>query len=431
MKMMTRGFMMKTSLTTLVAAAGILMGNSAYAPAIAADLGGGCCADLEERVAELEATTARKGNRVVSLQIYGQVNKALLFFDTDFDSDTYVVDNDASGTRVGFKGSASMRPGWTAGYTIELDIQDAASNVVDDGAVIGLNDDGEYGDASFWDDPADQILIRHSFVYIESERMGRFSIGQQSAATDGIAGIVLGNSLVTAAPDHGTSLTVAAGGLGLPTVGFASLALGDFAGDLDGPREDVIRYDSPSLHGFILSASWGDDDFWDVALRFQREWNSIRLAAGIGYQEGDDDGGGSDFQYVSGSASIMHVPTGIYVAFAAGDAEDNGFDTGDYWYIQGGIERRWFAHGTTTIYGEYGDYNDFAVGFPTSGTTLGDSIISSEANRWGFGIVQKIDSAAMDLYANVILWDFDWTDTADDAFTSDISTVMVGTRIKF
>ncbi len=35
-----------------------------------------CCGDLEERVAELEATTARKGNRVVSVQIYGQINKA-------------------------------------------------------------------------------------------------------------------------------------------------------------------------------------------------------------------------------------------------------------------------------------------------------------------------------------------------------------------
>ena len=34
-------------------------------PAKAADLGGDCCADLEERVAELEATTARKGNKKV------------------------------------------------------------------------------------------------------------------------------------------------------------------------------------------------------------------------------------------------------------------------------------------------------------------------------------------------------------------------------
>ncbi|WP_334148124.1 hypothetical protein [Hyphomicrobium sp.] len=40
----------------------------------AADLGGDCCADLEERIAELEATTARKGNRKVSLEVYGHVN---------------------------------------------------------------------------------------------------------------------------------------------------------------------------------------------------------------------------------------------------------------------------------------------------------------------------------------------------------------------
>jgi hypothetical protein len=41
----------------------------------AADLGGNCCADLEERVAELEATTARKGNRKVSLTLSGYVSQ--------------------------------------------------------------------------------------------------------------------------------------------------------------------------------------------------------------------------------------------------------------------------------------------------------------------------------------------------------------------
>ena len=44
------------------------------ASAQAADLGGNCCADLEERVAELEATTARKGNRRMSLTVSGQVS---------------------------------------------------------------------------------------------------------------------------------------------------------------------------------------------------------------------------------------------------------------------------------------------------------------------------------------------------------------------
>jgi hypothetical protein len=43
----------------------------AQKPAKAADLGGDCCADLEDRVAELEATTVRMGNKKVSVQIYG------------------------------------------------------------------------------------------------------------------------------------------------------------------------------------------------------------------------------------------------------------------------------------------------------------------------------------------------------------------------
>ena len=54
----------------LLSAAAMLIGGWAM-PAAAADLGGNCCADLEERIAELEATTARKGNRKVSLTDFG------------------------------------------------------------------------------------------------------------------------------------------------------------------------------------------------------------------------------------------------------------------------------------------------------------------------------------------------------------------------
>ena len=62
--------MKKSSLSALVAA-GLLMGGLSAGSASAADLGGNCCADLEERIAELEATTARKGNRKVSLTVSG------------------------------------------------------------------------------------------------------------------------------------------------------------------------------------------------------------------------------------------------------------------------------------------------------------------------------------------------------------------------
>lgn len=52
-------------------------------PANAADLGGNCCANLEERVAELEAMAAKKGNRKQTLTIYGEVNAALIRFVTE------------------------------------------------------------------------------------------------------------------------------------------------------------------------------------------------------------------------------------------------------------------------------------------------------------------------------------------------------------
>jgi hypothetical protein len=47
----------------------------------AADLGGNCCADLEERVADLEATTADKGNKKVTVTLYGRINRIVNFWD--------------------------------------------------------------------------------------------------------------------------------------------------------------------------------------------------------------------------------------------------------------------------------------------------------------------------------------------------------------
>ena len=64
---MIGGLLVSSSRVALVAASGLFIGGMMIPSAKAADLGGDCCADLEERVAELEATTARKGNRKMSL----------------------------------------------------------------------------------------------------------------------------------------------------------------------------------------------------------------------------------------------------------------------------------------------------------------------------------------------------------------------------
>lgn len=422
MKMMIRGFRTISSRAALAATAGMLMGVYASAPAHAADLAGGCCADLEERVAELEVTTARKGNRVVSLQIYGQVNKALLFWDDGADSDAYIVDNDNSGSRVGFTGSAALRPGWKAGFLVELDIQDAASNQVDN-------------DTDF-DDPADEILIRYSNVYIESERLGRITLGQGSTAADGAAEVVLGNSLRNSDLQHGNDFLIRFSDATNTSTG---LRLDQWTSNLDSSRDDVIRYDSPSIYGFIVSASWGDNDYADIALRFKKEWNSVRIAAAVAYQWDEsndattfnDTASFGDAEVLLGSISLMHIPTGLYAAFAAGrlEVEDGSHTDADYWYVQLGLEKKFLSYGSTTFYAEFGQYNDMAAVFDGD---LATDIGESEVQRWGFGVVQKFDSAALELYAQAAFWSFDATmnnGTSEDI--EDLTTIMLGSRIKF
>ncbi len=78
------GGLTKTSSRIAIAAAlGLTLGGYALSsgPAQAADFGGDCCADLEERVAELEATTVRKGNKKVSVTLSGWVVKTVNWWD--------------------------------------------------------------------------------------------------------------------------------------------------------------------------------------------------------------------------------------------------------------------------------------------------------------------------------------------------------------
>ena len=119
---MIGGLKQTTSRLAIAAAAGLFTGGIALTPVQAADLGGDCCADLEERVAELEATTVRKGNRKVKVKLSGQVNRAIMWWDDGIDDDVYFVDVESSNSRFRITGSANISKGRKAGYRIEADL---------------------------------------------------------------------------------------------------------------------------------------------------------------------------------------------------------------------------------------------------------------------------------------------------------------------
>ena len=195
---MIGGLKQTTSRLAIAAAAGLFTGGIALAPAQAADLGGDCCADLEERVAELEATTVRKGNRKVSVKLSGQVNRAILWWDDGEDSDVYFVDTENSNSRFRITGSATISPGRTAGFRIEADwfIQNNSSIVTNCGpssfaasgpaacqAVANITGNGGFGSGTT--NSKNVTDMRWTEVWIKDESLGKVSLGKGDTATNG------------------------------------------------------------------------------------------------------------------------------------------------------------------------------------------------------------------------------------------------------
>ena len=129
------GGLTKTSSRIAIAAAlGMTLGGFAMSatPAKAADLGGDCCADLEERVAELEATTVRKGNKKVSVTLSGWVVKYGAWWDDGHEQNFYVGDKDTTlSSHFQISGSAAIAPGWSGGYTIAVETAGRAARSAD------------------------------------------------------------------------------------------------------------------------------------------------------------------------------------------------------------------------------------------------------------------------------------------------------------
>lgn len=401
------------------------------APSAAADLGGNCCTDLEERIAELEATTVRKGNRKVTLEVSGHVNQGVLYWDDGFESNAGIYTNDNSRTRFRFKGSAKINNDWEAGYNLEIGVRTANSK--------RFTQDNSIGN----DNPLDVGLDnRDANWYLKSKWLGTGSVGLQATATDAITEI---NQTQTA--DFSKYSDVEDTGLGLSlrrsdgalSTRYQYRRLIGVNGDQPGEGErrfNGVKYVTPEFGGFSASAFWGQDDYWDVALRYKGEFSGFKLAAGVGYGEIYDSsqtqtgcaasqGNGtallgtasdSDCKQFGGSVSIVHVETGLFANFGAGIKRDDLIgdiklysgavrpdDRESFWSLQTGIEKKWLEFGKTTIYGEYyryqgGSNNRLIDGAFAGVGTANGAVIDTGLEVIGGGIAQGFEKAALTLY---------------------------------
>lgn len=418
------GGLMKTTSRFAIATAFAAFASTGV---MAADLGGNCCSDLEERIAELEATTARKGNRKVSLEVSGHVHEGILLWDDGYDNGAYIGTVNYSRTRFRFKGSAKITNDWSAGFLIELGLRKTGNSSGWDQGFDGAgNPDG-----------ADDI--RHQALYVKSKRIGTFWLGHTSMAVDGIADICLGCTISSSHEANlgwgGFESRLAGGAVG-PSWG--TLGAGNNVAS-NGSRRQLLRYISPEFAGFVVSAdtgldeSYNDDARWSVALRYANEFNGVRIAGGAGYHEEDDlEGWGA-------SLSMQHTASGFFVAGSYGEQTDNaivlGRDTMNGWSVIGGMGRKFSPLGKTTIWVRYGEYEGRS--FDANNGGIDDSYGNTEV--LSLGVNQQIDAAAMELYLSYYhvtgeMVQFNNLGTFASAGTygaADFDAVLFGARIKF
>ncbi|WP_045836301.1 porin [Hyphomicrobium sp. 99] len=398
--------MNKYSLSALMAA-GLVAGSLSTGSASAADLGGNCCADLEERIAELEATTARKGNRKVSLTVSGWVGQQVTYWDDGHESNTYVTDLGSTlASHVKFTGQATILPGWTAGYVLHLEAIGSDSLTTSQNTPDGKN---------LLTGTSNGVSTLQSFWFIKSDQLGKVSVGKQSDAADNAAILVDGSGSLV--PANWVAFDVLSFGVrykgsnastGLIWGGDYCQAAGGAWGDCFGAPRNVVRYDSPTFGGFSVSASWGEDDIWAVTTRYAGEWADFKVAAVASYAESTDEALNHGLigpqvynatqRYFQAGAYVEHIPTGLfaYGAYGHDDYDFAGSGQSETWYGKGGIRQRWNPLGHTVLYGEYEKIRGSGQFSQSADTFIGATHDSVRVA--GGGIVQEIDAAAMSVW---------------------------------
>jgi len=343
-----------------------------------------------------------------TVQVYGQVSRALMFADDGTQSKWFHVDNEASGTRFGFTGTGQAMPGLRAGFRIELDLQSNESQLVNFGATgPATSFSGVATGAGFNE--------RHMDAWLEGG-WGRFNIGQGDGAANGasesdLSGTGMANGIGVADLGGGFQYRTAAGALSGLTVG-NSINQQDFES-----RYDRVLYVTPSFSGFRGQVSWGQNanvDIKEIGAFYGGKLGGLgEIAAAIGWSEqGAVTPGGTRDETMGGSISWLHG-SGINLT-ASYTMRDNPAVAGaavresTFTYFKVG-----YKFGQHAIGVDYGMGEDFAAS--------GD-----EATMYGIGYVWN-PIRWLELYAAYKIHSAD----RSAGSLEDVTIGTIGTRVRF
>ena len=361
---------------------------------------------LEKRVKALEKAGGKsvtRSKKTMNLVVSGHINRAITFVDNGTESGFSHVTSNFSRTRVRWIGTGKINDDMSIMTNIELGNQSSVATAQD------LGDNGDANGVAALDE-------RHIEFRITSKTLGRIYMGQGISGSEGTSERDLsGTGLVSLNGNAeliggGETFQVNGAGAGVGTVG------NNFS-NLDGNgRRDRIRYDTPRFAGFQVTTSHGNEDAWDVALRYGGSFGGIRINAAVAHWDQESINGRTG---INGSASVL-LPMGLSLTVGAGDQDSDeagNFEDDTTWkYAKVGYRFKGSELGETRLFVDVSRNDDVGAA-------------NREATYWGVGLVQIMEPLGAELYAVYHNFDLDLQNSA--ASPDDIDRVAVGARFKF
>ena len=176
---------------------------------------------------------------------------------------------------------------WSAGYTLEIGTVGAASNswdqIIDDGVTTSA------------------LTVRKSNWWLKSGTYGKFTVGLEGTATyhlldDADATNTRNFSDAEAAAVAQGRFLLRSNGNGVGGGAFGTgLRWSDILRGVNNGtpgqngRRNIVRYNSPELYGFVVTASWGEDDMGGVSLTYKNVWGDFQVLGKAGFEHSSDE----------------------------------------------------------------------------------------------------------------------------------------------
>jgi len=339
----------------------------------------------------------KPGSDKVGVQIYGQVNRGVLYVDDGNDSEIYHVDNDNSSTRLGINAKSKTGGDLEVGAKFEVQFESNSSSEVSQTALSA---------------GTDNFTKRHLDLFFESKRFGKLSMGQGDTASNNTSEVDLsGTSLI----GYSDVETVAGGMFFFDATAnsLSTTTVGNVFNNMDGlSRKDRLRYDTPSLYGFVLSASAVEEKAEDIALWYNKAFPGFKLSAAAAYANIDN---ATVDDQLNGSVSVL-LDSGFNATFAAGsqNMRASGRDGATFYYAKLGYNWKHFDIGPTAVSFDYGTHNNVAQN-------------DDEADTFGLQFVQELTNWRTELYLGYRYFDLE----RNGKDFEDINAFFGGARIRF